>query len=137
MFSRHGLGNYQEKGEEQMNEFLMLMSGGVGVAIVSGIFMLINARNARKAEEKAASTKITEAAFKEFTESLNDIKGANVVIVRDRIKYLARLHIKAGKVSFDERQDLIQLYDVYRERLHANGNIVALMEQFMKIPYAG
>jgi len=120
-----------------MNEFLMLMSGGVGVAIVSGIFMLINARNARKAEEKAASTKITEAAFKEFTESLNDIKGANVVIVRDRIKYLARLHIKAGKVSFDERQDLIQLYDVYRERLHANGNIVALMEQFMKIPYAG
>ena len=120
-----------------MSEFLLIMTSGVGVAIVSGIFMLLNARSQRKAEENATSRKLTDATLQELVDAIKDITDANKVIVRDRIKYLARLHIKNNTVTFDERQDLIQLYEVYKERLHANGNIVALMEQFMRVPCEG
>ena len=92
--------------------------------------LVYSSRNKRKEKEN----EITETSFRELLEEVRSLKRNNIAVNQERIKHLIRTHIRDGKVSLDERQDLIQLYDSYREDLHGNGTVVDLMEQFKKIP---
>ena len=69
---------------------------------------------ARAAEEKARENELTVAAFHEVLEEVKGLKRNSIAVSKERIKHLVRAHIKAGEVSIDERQDLIQLYESYR-----------------------
>ena len=111
-----------------------LLASGIGVAIVSGVFMLIQSRMSINAETRAASKKLTDAKIDELISAFDTMKESNLVILRDRIKYLCRIHIAKGEVPYDERQDLMDMYGIYTERLGGNGNITDLIKNLRDVP---
>jgi len=117
-----------------MNSLFQLLGSGIGVAIVSGVFMLIQSQMQRKLEEKATSKKLNDAKIDELLLALETMKQASLVNNRERIKYLCRIHISKGEVTYDERQDLIELYQHYHEGLGGNGNVEDLIKRFREVP---
>jgi len=116
-----------------MNSLFQLLGSGIGVAIVSGVFMLIQSQMQRKSEEKAACKKLTESKIDELIASVDTMKDTNLVVLHDRIKYLARKHIENGFVPYDARQDVLAMYQIYHERLGGNGNVADLVQRFRDV----
>ena len=88
----------------------------------------------QKSAERLASKKLTEEKLDELIRKVDLVSAAGLVVLHDRIKYLARTHIKTGSVTYDERQDLMELYEIYHGKLGGNGNITSLIEEFKKLP---
>ncbi len=87
----------------------------------------------------AASLIITIEKFAEFLISHFGKKKSTVeiamrVMLRERIRYLCRVHISAGEISYTDREDLIAMHKVYHKDLDGNGNLDAEMEDVMELP---
>lgn len=54
-------------------------------------------------------------------------------ILRERIRYLCRVHIAAGQITYADREDLIAMHDVYHDELGGNGNLDPEMAEVMKL----
>ena len=117
-----------------MDNLLSVLGGGVGVAIVSGIFLTVQNSMAQKSAERLTSKKLTEEKIDELIRKVDLVIASGLVVLHDRIKHLARSHIKAGSVTYDERQDLMKLYEIYHNKLDGNGNITSLIDEFKKVP---
>ena len=80
-----------------MDSLLSLLGGGVGVALVSGIFLAIQNSMAQKSAERLSSKKMTEEKFDELVRKVDVVVASGIVVLHDRIKYLARSHIIVGR----------------------------------------
>lgn len=119
-----------------MDILLAIVGGSCGAAIVTGLFGLTKWRLDRKAqkEDRAADTKAADckARAKEIAE-LRGLVDALIVAEReslyDRIKYLAKAHIKKGWISVEDYEDLKRMHHVYHDpnMLNGNGFLDALM----------
>ncbi len=85
----------------------------------------------------AAALIITLEKFAEFLidrfgkkRSATDI--ALLALLRERIRYLCRVHIAAGVISYSDREDLMQMHDAYH-KLGGNGNLDCEMGEIMKL----
>lgn len=120
-------------------DFLKTFLGGAGgAAIVAGLFALIQWRLNRKAqkEDKAADRKVADCAARgqEIADLRNLVNGL-IVAEResfyDRIKHLAKSHIKRGWISVEDYEDLKRMHSVYHDpdKLNGNGFLDALMAE--------
>lgn len=120
-------------------EFLKTFLGGAGgAAIVAGLFALIQWLLNRKAhkEDKAADRKIADCAARgqEIADLRNLVNGL-IIAEResfyDRIKHLAKAHIKKGWISVEDYEDLKRMHSVYHDpdKLNGNGFLDALMSE--------
>lgn len=120
-------------------EFLkQFFAGAGGAAIVAGLFALIQWRLNRKAqkEDKAADRKVADCAAR--GQEISDLRSlVNGLIIAeresfyDRIKHLAKSHIKRGWISVEDYEDLKRMHSVYHDpdKLNGNGFLDALMAE--------
>ena len=119
-----------------MDVLLAIIGGSCGAAIVAGLFGLITWRLNRKAqkEDRAADNKIADcnARAAEIAE-LRGLVDALIIAEReslyDRIKHLAKEHIRNGFISVEDYEDLKRMHHVYHDKklLNGNGFLDALM----------
>ena len=107
-----------------MQTLLAILGGGVGSALVAGVFTLLQWRLDR-------GEKRSHAENREFTE----LRGMVAVLVEadrtvlyDRIKHLGKSYINRGYVTVEELEDLDQMHAVYHDKLGGNGFLDALMK---------
>jgi hypothetical protein len=107
----------------------MVMGGGVGTALVGGVFTLLQWRLGRKAarEDRAAELGIQEA--QELKRLVGVLVEADRTILYDRIKHLGKSHIARGYITVEELEDLNLMHEVYhnKEKLGGNGFLDTLM----------
>lgn len=120
---------------EILNTFL---GGAGGAAIVAGLFALIQWRLNRKAqkEDKAADRKVADCAARgQEIADLRSLVNGLIIAEResfyDRIKHLAKSHIKRGWISVEDYEDLKRMHSVYHDpdKLNGNGFLDALMAE--------
>ena len=111
-----------------------LLSGAVGAALVAGVFGMITWLLNRKAakEDKAQGQSMANCAERgKEIQALRDMMGALIVadrtILYDRIKHLAKAHIKRRWISVEDYEDLKRMHKVYHDELNGNGFLDALM----------
>ena len=123
-----------------MEIVLAILGGGVGTALVGGIFALIqwklNRKAAREDRAEAVSTAICAARGQEIRELkrlVNVLVEADRTILYDRIKHLAKSYIKRGYITVEEYEDLKRMHKVYHDELGGNGFLDAIMEEVDKL----
>lgn len=112
-----------------MEILLAIIGGGVGTAIVGGLFSLIQWRLNRSAqkEDRDVNNQQAECAKRgtEITE-LHRMVGvlclADRALLYDRIKHLAKVYIKRGSITVEELEDLKAMHAVYHDKDKLNGN---------------
>lgn len=121
-----------------MDFLLAIIGGSCGAAIVTGLFGLVKWRLDRKAqkEDRAANSKVADCSARgEEIRKLKTLVDALIVAEReslyDRIKYLAKAHIKKGWITVEDYEDLKRMHNVYHapELLNGNGFLDALMAE--------
>ena len=85
----------------------------------------------------AAALVITVEKFAEFLiERFGKKKSATEVallaLLRERIRYLCRVHIAAGEISYSDREDLLSMHGAYHS-LGGNGNLDIEMDNISKL----
>lgn len=112
-----------------MDWLSMVMGGGVGTALVGGVFTLLQWRLGRKAarEDRVAELGIQEA--QELKRLVGVLVEADRTILYDRIKHLGKSHIARGYITVEELEDLNLMHEVYhnKEKLGGNGFLDTLM----------
>lgn len=123
-----------------MEVLKMILTGGVGSAIVVGLFALTQWLLNRKAqkEDKAADKKAAdcEARGRELCELRGMVESlvvADRTILYDRIKHLAKSYIKRSWISVEEYEDLKRMHTVYHSKLNGNGFLDSIMEEVDKL----
>lgn len=117
-----------------------ILTGGVGSAIVVGLFALIQWLLTRKAqkEDKAADRETADVAarYREIAslrEMVESLIVADRTILYDRIKHLAKSYIKSGYITVEEYEDLKRMHAVYHNTLSGNGFLDSIMEDVDKL----
>lgn len=120
-----------------MEIVLAILGGGVGTALVGGIFTLIQWRLNRKAAREDRAHAISDnscAARGQQIKNLERLVGVLVVAERtslyDRIKHLGKSYIARGYITVEELEDIDQMHAVYhdKDKLGGNGFLDALMK---------
>ena len=112
-----------------MDWLSMVMGGGVGTALVGGVFTLLQWRLGRKAarEDRVAELGIQEA--QELRRLVGVLVEADRTILYDRIKHLGKSYLARGYITVEELEDLNLMHEVYhnKEKLGGNGFLDTLM----------
>ena len=113
-----------------MQTLLAILGGGVGAALVGGIFTLLQWRLNRKAarEDRAAELGIQES--RELKRLVGVLLEADRTLLYDRIKHLGKSYIARGYITVEELEDLDLMHEVYhnKDKLGGNGFLDALMK---------
>lgn len=120
-----------------------VLTGGVAAAAIKLLESIITWKLNRKATIKDKSaTKQEKVEFdqqqdiEKLQKDIKTLKAGQMIILYDRIKYLARCHIAKGEISFEDREDLIKIHDAYHGD-GGNGNLDSLMQQVKRLPLKG
>lgn len=126
---------------------IAILTGGIGSALVSGVFPLIKwllERRAHKEDrelekaDKGESIRTDIAAIKKTLDNLEEAVGgltiAGQCTLFDRIEHLAKKHIEQGWISAEDLEKLIGMHRVYHDVLHGNGYLDTLMEKVKDLP---
>ena len=121
-----------------MEVILAILGGGVGTALVAGIFTLIqwklNRMAAKEDRTEAAGTAICATRGQEIRE-LKKMMGvlieADRTILYDRIKHLGKSYIARGFITVEELEDIDLMHTVYhdKDKLGGNGFLDSLMSK--------
>ena len=121
-----------------MEVILAILGGGVGTALVAGIFTLIqwklNRKAAKEDRTEAAGTAVCATRGQEIRE-LKKMMGvlieADRTILYDRIKHLGKSYIARGYITVEELEDIDLMHTVYhdKDKLGGNGFLDALMSK--------
>jgi len=125
---------------DDMELLVPILTGGAAVAVIKimdNVLMWLLNRKAKLNDDgknaEAERLKRLEDELEKLAEGFQILKNALRVNSHDRIKYLGRKHIENGEVSFDDREDLIEMHDVYHNDLGGNGNLDNIMKQVMDL----
>ncbi len=125
-----------------MSAFLMsLLGGGVGVAIVTGIFMLVGKRIDRKAQKEdraeakeEARLRDTHAEVKVLQKQIETVILALQMLLGATIRSKCEEYIMHESVSSDELSELMRYHEVYHNGLNGNGFYDSLMKRVKRLP---
>ena len=106
---------------------------GTAIAIVTAIVELIKFI----AGGGAKKYKDCEQRLIKNNDDLDVIKSSQRTILHDRIKQLAQSYKAAGTVTFNDRKDLFEMYEIYKEKLGGNGSLALLIDEVKKLPCEG
>ena len=108
----------------------VILGGGVGTALVGGVFTLIQWRLNRKAAREDRATEMGGQELQELKRLVNVLVEADRTILYDRIKHLGKSYIARGYITVEELEDLDLMHGVYhdKDKLGGNGFLDALMK---------
>ena len=89
------------------------------------VMWVLNRKNAQDAKVIAEKTNLQSA--------VKTLSDGQMIILHDRIKYLGKGYMRDGCIQFDDREDLVQMHEIYH-KLGGNGNLNSLMQEIMKLP---
>lgn len=119
----------------ELKDFLLIFfSGGMGVAVVNGIFKLIELRRMRKAELEDRGEKKTEERIQKIESQVGALVESQKYLLYDRIQHLGQYYIGQKEVDIDDRRILKQMHTSYHEGLGGNGDLDLLMKQVDGLP---
>lgn len=103
--------------------------GGVGTALVGGVFTLLQYRLNRKAAREDRAVELGAEESRELKRLVRVLVEADRTILYDRIKHLGKSYLARGYVTVEELEDLDLMHEVYhnKEKLGGNGFLDALM----------
>jgi hypothetical protein len=109
---------------------LAILGGGVGTALVGGIFTLIQWRLNRKAAREDRAAQLGAEESQELKRLVGVLLEADRTILYDRIKHLGKSYIARGYITVEELEDIDLMHEVYhnKEKLGGNGFLDALMK---------
>lgn len=113
---------------------IAVLSGGVGVAIVKGIFELIALWRKRKHDIEDKSVQDTESRLRSIEAKTDAQSEALRYLLYDRIRYLGQEYIVAKEIDIDDRKILKQMHESYHKGLGGNGDLDLLMKQVDSLP---
>lgn len=113
-----------------MQTLLAILGGGVGTALVGGVFTLLQWKLSRKAAREDRAAELSGQESRELKRLVGVLVEADRTILYDRIKHLGKSYIARGYVTVEELEDLDLMHEVYhnKEKLGGNGFLDALMK---------
>lgn len=116
----------------------MFLIGGVGAAVSTAVVKLLENIILWTMTRKANKNDNNEKEKTEFEirimEDISNLKIGQKVVLKDRIKSLSSCYIREEKIDFDDRQELLEMYEVYHTNLGGNGNLDAVIKQILNLP---
>ena len=107
-----------------MREVLLsVIGGGVGAAVVTGLFELLQYWIKRRGQKKDKQSDKEDATRKA-------LRYLMLYIIQER----AKDHIRDKKITLDDRRSLHHWHDLYHNGLGGNGDADALMAQIDSLP---
>ena len=108
----------------------VLLGGGVGSALVAGVFTLLQWRLGRKAAREDRAAELAAMEGRELKRLVGVLVEADRTILYDRIKHLGKSYIARGYITVDDLEDIDLMHEVYhnKEKLGGNGFLDALMK---------
>lgn len=108
----------------------VILGGGMGTALVGGIFTLLQWRLNRKAAREDRAAELGKTESRELKRLVSVLVEADRTILYDRIKHLGKSYIARGYVTVEELEDLDLMHTVYhdKDKLGGNGFLDALMK---------
>lgn len=103
-----------------MTEIIIAIAGGgMGAAIVGGLFSLVQWKLSRRAAK----------------EDKRDGAASGVrMLLYDRIKFLGRRYIEAGSIHAEDLEDILEMHRIYHDDLAGNGFLDSVMGQVKRLP---
>lgn len=124
-----------------MDLLLAIIGGGVGAAVVAGIFGLITWLLNRKAQKEDRKEDRADQEQKDLNAEINEIKVLldNLIVAErtsmyDRIKHLGNVYLERESITSEELEDLISMHEVYHTVLKGNGFLDSLMAKVKELP---
>ena len=107
----------------------VILGGGMGTALVGGLFTLLQWRLSRKAAREDRAAELGGQESRELKRLVGVLVEADRTILYDRIKHLGKSYIARGYITVEELEDLDLMHEVYhnKEKLGGNGFLDALM----------
>lgn len=119
---------------EYKDILLALVTGGIGAAIVKGVFDLIAWSKKRKAEVEDKGEQNIEERLGTIEEKTNANSVALKFLLYDRIRFLGERYIRDNEIDLDDRRILKDMHDSYHNGLGGNGDLDLLMKQVEGLP---
>lgn len=124
-----------------MEVWLAIVGGGVGAAVVGGVFGIIRWVLDRKAQKEDRKENKADQKQQDLSKEIDEIKEqlgnliiANRTSMYDRIKHLGNVYLERGSITSEELEDLISMHEVYHTVLKGNGFLDSLMEKVKALP---
>ena len=113
-----------------MQTLLAILGGGVGTALVGGVFTLLQWKLSRKAAREDRAAELSGEESRELKRLVGVLVEADRTILYDRIKHLGKAYIARGYITVEELEDLDLMHGVYHDKnkLGGNGFLDALMK---------
>lgn len=108
----------------------VILGGGMGTALVGGIFTLIQWRLNRG----ALHCRERSLQLQELQRLVGVLVEADRTVLYDRIKHLGRSYIARGWVTVEELEDIDQMHTVYHDKDKLGGN--GFLDNLMKTVHA-
>lgn len=122
-------------------DWIVVLSGATGAALVAGIFSLLKwllDRKAAKADREEAKKEKAEEAVAMADKNLNQKVDALCVAVRellyDRIKHLGKAYLRQGDITTEELEDFLSMHKIYHNTLEGNGFLDEIVRQVKALP---
>ena len=114
-----------------VDALMAFVAGASGAAIVKGLFDLAQWFLNRRAKKEDSAEEKEQLDYREVNRKLDVLFLADRTILYDRIKHLAKAHIKKGWISVEDYEDLKRMHSVYHDpdKLNGNGFLDALMSE--------
>ena len=108
----------------------VLLGGGVGSALVAGVFTLLQWRLGRKAAREDRAAELAALEGRGLRRLVGVLVEADRTSLYDRIKHLGKSYIARGYITVEELEDIDLMHEVYhnKEKLGGNGFLDALMK---------
>ena len=107
----------------------VILGGGMGTALVGGLFTILQWRLSRTAAREDRAAELGGQESRELKRLVGVLVEADRTILYDRIKHLGKSYIARGYITVEELEDLDLMHEVYhnKEKLGGNGFLDALM----------
>ena len=104
---------------DTLNTVLLMLGSGAAVAVINGLVSW--RRDKRKRIEDLEDRK--EAKADKRSEMDDTVKDAVRLIMHDRLMFIGKSHIRTKHISVDDLKTILQMYEIYRDKLGGNGVI--------------
>ena len=113
-----------------MEIVLAILGGGVGTALVGGLFTLWQWKLNRKAAREDRAAELEGREIQELKRLVRVLVEADRTLLYDRIKHLGKSYIARGYITVEELEDINLMHDVYhhKDKLGGNGFLDSLMK---------